>query len=654
MRNLVSRALVISTLLTPFITPLAIAQDSDQPLATSEKARKYMIVTANPLATAAGEHELQRGGSAVDAMIAAQAVLGLVEPQSSGLGGGAFAVYYDAANDNLTTFDAREKAPIAADESWFLDDEGNDIGFFPAWQSGLSVGVPGTPRLLEDMHKRYGKKRWSTLFKRAEKLANKGFALTQRTSDQVNGLLGFGLRFGDKCENPLIFRDPTAFNYFAEPTVNEDGADDCAAKPAGTIVTNKDYAQTLQSLARQGADGFYKGEIARAIVDAVNSDLNIPGEMTLQDLADYRVIEREPVCIDYRGYPVCGMGPPSSGALAVGQILGIMENFDVGMDGDPVLGDLSNPLNVEVVHLFTQAGRLAFADRGRYVADSDFVSVPIAGMLDKEYLATRAALINATDIGSADPGIPPGAEMPMSADTTAKNSGTSHISIVDKYGNALSMTTTIESSFGNGVLVKGFLLNNELTDFSRNPVDDAGVKIANRVESGKRPRSSMSPTIVFDGNTSYSHSTSKNGNGKAKGKRNNKKPNTPQTKARGAVELVTGSPGGSRIIGYTAQSIMNHIDFGLDPQASINLPHYMNRNGRTDIEAPLPGITIDYDAEMLAGQLLDRGHSNGGNPDSETSVGIIAQTSGLSIINVGARYLIGGADKRRDGTVGGR
>lgn len=653
MRNLITRALVISTLLTPFVTPLAIAQDSNQPLATSEKARKYMIVTANPLATAAGEHELQRGGSAVDAMIAAQAVLSLVEPQSSGLGGGAFVVYYDAKNDDLTTFDAREKAPIAATEKWFLDDEGNDRGFFPSWQSGLSVGVPGTPRLLEDMHKRYGKKRWSTLFKRAQKLARNGFPLTQRTSDQVNGLLGRAASLDSKCESQLYFRDPAAFNYFIEPTLDDEGGADCAAKPAGTIITNMEYVQTLRTLARQGADGFYQGEIAQAIVDAVNSDPNIPGAMTLQDLADYRVIEREPVCIDYRGYPVCGMGPPSSGGLAVGQILGIMENFNVGMDNDPVLGDLSNPLNVEVVHLFSQAGRLAFADRNQYVADSDFVRVPSAGMLDKEYLAKRATMINETDIGSANPGEPDGAAIPKSADTTAKNSGTSHISIVDKYGNALSMTTTIESSFGNGVLVNGFLLNNELTDFSRNPANDAGVKIANRVQSGKRPRSSMSPTIVFDGNTSYIHSVSNNGKGRGKGLQKSKKRSAPQTKTRGAVELVTGSPGGSRIIGYTAQSVMNHIDFGLDPQASINLPHYMSRNGRTDIEAPLPGITIDYDAQMLADKLLKRGHSNGG-ASGETSVGIISQTSGLSIINVGARYLIGGADKRRDGTVGGR
>ena len=314
------------------------------------------------------------------------------------------------------------------------------------------------------------------------------------------------------------------------------------------------------------------------------------------------------------------MGPPSSGALAVGQILGIMENFDVGSDTDSPVGDLSDPLAVSTVHLFTQAGRLAFADRNLYVGDTDFVTVPVEGMLDEDYLASRAELIGFNDIGPAEPGVPPGDFDPSAPDSTTTDSGTSHISIVDKYGNALSMTTTIESSFGNGVLVRGFLLNNELTDFSFEPVAEDGLPVANRVQPEKRPRSSMSPTIVFD--------------------------------ADGDVDLVTGSPGGSRIIGYTAQSVMNHIDFGLDPQASINVPHYMNRNGRTDIEEPIPGITLDYDAEELARVLVEeRGHSGPDNPE----VGIIEQTSGLSVIEVrDDGTLVGGGDKRRDGTVAGR
>lgn len=326
----------------------------------------------------------------------------------------------------------------------------------------------------------------------------------------------------------------------------------------------------------------------------MQSDLNIPGDMTVEDLENYEVVEREPVCIDYRGHEVCGMGPPSSGGLAVGQILGIIENR-------PDLMGLT-PLDVDTIHLFTQAGRLAFADRNQYVADSDFVTVPAEGMLDSEYLAERAAMITNMDMGTADPGIPPGDFDPSSPDNSTKLSGTSHVSIIDQYGNALSMTTTIESSFGNGVMVRGFLLNNELTDFSFAYKDSEGTPIANCVEANKRPRSSMSPTIVFDDDDK--------------------------------VKLVTGSPGGSRIIGYTAQSIMNVLKFDLDPQEAINVPHHMNRNGRTDLEEPIPGVTLDYDAEALAKELIEREHSDPTVPPEDRSVGIITQTSGLSIIQV--------------------
>jgi gamma-glutamyltranspeptidase/glutathione hydrolase len=298
------------------------------------------------------------------------------------------------------------------------------------------------------------------------------------------------------------------------------------------------------------------------------------------------------------------MGPPSSGALAVGQILGILEQFDFGDD----------PLGEEFVHLFAQAGRLAFADRGLYVGDTDFVTVPVEGMLDEDYLASRAALITAMDMGTAMPGIPPGEFDPFAPQDNDTEGGTSHISIVDRYGNALSMTTTIESSFGNGVMVPGggFLLNNELTDFSFSPVTSEGVPVANRVQPGKRPRSSMSPTIVLDG--------------------------------AGDVVLVTGSPGGSSIIGYTAQSIVNVLDFGLDAQEAVNVPHHQNRNGSTNLETPIPGVTDDYDVDALRAALEARGHP--------VSVG--ALTSGLSVIQVTPDGFVGGADQRRDGTVGGR
>lgn len=570
------------------LSPVSWAQELPQAVTTS----KEMVVTANPLATAAGAKILKQGGTAADAMLAVQAVLGLVEPQSSGLGGGAFVVYYDAATDSTTTIDAREKAPSSATEDRF-----QGLGFFAAWQSGLSVGVPGTPRMMEVMHQKFGTRPIQTLYVPAITLAQNGFALTQRTSDQVASSLA---RNSD-CDNRLFFRDAAAFEYFANP--------DCTAKPAGTLMVNKPYAETLKAMARKGSDAFYTGKIAENIANAVQGDPNIVGDMTTEDLAGYEVVEREPVCLNYRGHNVCGMGPPSSGALAVGQILGVLENFDISSSGDP--------LDVNTVHLFTQAGRLAFADRGLYVGDTDFVTVPVEGMLDEDYLATRAALITENDMGRAAPGVPPGdfdASAPSTVDT---ESGTSHVSIVDQYGNALSMTTTIESSFGNGVMVNGFLLNNELTDFSFAATDSSGLPIANRVQANKRPRSSMSPTIVFD--------------------------------ADGKVEIVTGSPGGSRIIGYTAQSVVSMIDFGLDPQEAINLPHYMNRNGSTDIETPIPGITLDYDADGLADALRDREHS----------VNIRTQTSGLSIIQVlqpaeNGALLIGGADKRRDGTVGGR
>ena len=562
-------------------------------LAEAVIKKREMIVTANPLASAAGAKILKNGGTAADAMVAAQTVLGLVEPQSSGLGGGAFVVYYDAASKTLTTFDGREKAPAAATEDRFLDDEGNSIGFFNAWQSGLSVGVPGTPRIMEVVHDRYGRKPWPRLLQPAISMAQSGFELSQRTSDQVAGLLAFN----PSCEDRLFFRDPVAFDYF----VDSDG-EDCSAKPAGTLMRNKAYANTLKAIRNGGADAFYQGAIAESIAQAVKGDLNIPGDMTVEDLSNYEVVERQPVCIEYRGYDVCGMGPPSSGALAVGQILGILENFDLGDD----------PLDVEAVHRFTQAGRLAFADRNKYVGDTDFVTVPVEGMLDKDYLYSRFELITDVDMGTALPGNPPGDFDPTAPDTTAKTSGTSHISIVDRYGNALSMTTTIESSFGNGVMVHGFLLNNELTDFSFAPTDGEGTPIANRVEPNKRPRSSMAPTIVLTGD--------------------------------GDVELVTGSPGGSRIIGYTAQSIINHIDFDLDPQESINIPHYQNRNGSTELEEPIEGVTIDYERGALIAELQARGHRIGGS----------ILTSGLSIIHVDGNRLVGGADGRRDGTVDGR
>ena len=626
--------------------PLALARDykdhtghKGQEFDEAVRTKREMVVTANPLATAAGAKILKAGGTAVDAMIAVQTVLGLVEPQASGIGGGAFVVYFDAKRGKLTTIDAREKAPAAATEDRFQVN-GESLGFFDAWQSGLSVGVPGVPRMMEYMHERYGRLHWSRLFQPAISLARKGFEISGRTASQVNTVLGFNEADPNySCENRLFFRDPAAFAYFANP--------DCTAKPEGTKVRNFDYARTLKRIARRGADAFYTGPIAEDIVAAVQSDRNPSGdgEMTQQDLADYEVVERPPVCIWYRDeYEVCGMGPPSSGAIAVGQILGILDNFD--LDG---LG----PLDDETVHLFAQAGRLAFADRNLYVGDADFVTVPVEGMLDKDYLAERAALITNDDMGTALPGELEGFD-PTAPQPASIEHGTSHVSIVDRWGNALSMTTTVESFFGNGVLVRGFLLNNQLTDFSFAPTDGNGVPIANRVQPEKRPRSSMSPTIIFGVN---GHDDDKDDDGKwgrgiwghfsewsHHGKRNDD--GDDKGNHRRQLRYLTGSPGGSRIIGFTAQSIINMIDFGLNPQAAINVPHFGNRNtSSTELEVPVTGVTSDYNRDALKDALEARNY---------VVAPLGGEGSGLSIIQVTDDGLLGGADKRRDGTVGGR
>jgi gamma-glutamyltranspeptidase/glutathione hydrolase len=556
-----------------------------------------MVVSAHFLATEAGEKILADGGTAVDAMIAIQTVLGLVEPQASGIGGGTFIVYYDAEINELTTFDARETAPMLATEDRFVDPATNSTIAWPdAWQSALGVGSPGVPRALETMHQKYGKLPWADLFEPAKDHATNGFEFSQRTEDQVNQLLADN----ESCENRTFFRDPVAFDYFVNA--------DCTAKPAGTFVKNLDYASTMDLLAQGGADAFYTGVVAEDIVAKVAADRNPTGDATLslEDLAGYEVIEREPICKMYRGiHNVCGMGPPSSGALAIGQIVGILNNFNLTGPG---------PADVDTVHLLTQAMRLAFADRGKYVGDTDFITVPLEGMLDDDYLASRASLIDMMmDMGEATAGVPPGTFDPSAIQTTDFEGGTSHISIVDQFGNALSMTTSVEWYFGSGLMVRGFLLNNQLTDFSFAATDSAGTPIANRVQPKKRPRSSMSPTIVLneDGKPSY----------------------------------LTGSPGGSRIIGYTAQSLLSLLDFGYDPQKTANTPYYQNRNSDTEIEVPQDGITSDYDFEALTTALEARGHEvvqrgEGG--------------SGLGIIEVTADGFLGGADPRRAGTAAGR
>lgn len=539
------------------------AKDVGLPMVASD----WMVAAANPHAARVGADVLARGGTAADALVAVQAMLGLVEPQSSGLGGGAFLVWYDAATGAVTTIDGRETAPLAATPQLFQDEAGEPLGFFDAVIGGRSVGTPGTPALMGAVHARWGKLPWHELLEPAAQMAEQGFTVSHRLA----GLVG--------SDAERLGKSPSASAYFMPGG---------RAVRAGDTLKNLSYARSLRLLADEGVSAFYTGAMARDIVAAVTGAAN-PGVLSEVDLAIYAVKERAAVCAPYRGHDVCGMGPPSSGALAVGQTLGLLEPFDLS----------AGPMDANVRRLMGDAARLAFADRGRYVADSDYVPVPVMGMLAPGYLSQRATLLD-TDVALADvaPGTPEFDHALNWADDEAlEMPSTSHISIVDSFGNVASMTTTIENAFGSRVMVNGFLLNNELTDFSFRSHRN-GVPIANRVAPGKRPRSSMSPTIVLKD---------------------------------GAPVIVAGSPGGSRIIGYTAQAIIAMIDWGMDPQAAAAMPHMINRFGTYDLEK-------GTDAESMAPQLEALGF--------ETNVRSL--TSGLHLITIGAE-LRGGADPRREG-----
>jgi len=532
-------------------------------------AETWMVAAAHPLAVEAGARVLREGGSAADAMVAVQAVLGLVEPQSSGLGGGAFLVWYDAASGEVTTLDGRETAPLAARPTLFQDATGEPLGFWDAVVGGRSVGTPGTPALMEAAHARWGARPWAGLLAEAIAHAEAGFTVSPRLADLVAG--------GE--ERLRRFRATEAYFF-----------PDGVAIAAGDTLRNPAYAATLRAIAAEGAEAFYTGPIAGDIVAAVRTAAGNPGLLSRADLALYEVKERPAVCVSYRAHDVCGMGPPSSGALTVGQILGMLDRYDVAGLG---------PDSAEAWRLIGDASRLAFADRGLYMADSDFVPMPTQGLVDPAYLAARADLLAGDD---ALPQVAPGApEWDHAADWAPDESlefpSTSHISIVDAAGNALSMTTTIENGFGSRLFVRGFLLNNELTDFSFRTHSD-GRPIANRLEPGKRPRSSMAPTIVL---------------------------------RDGAPTLVVGSPGGSRIIGYVAQAIIAHLDWGMNVQQAVAMPHLVNRFGTFDLEE-------GTSAEALAAPLAALGYD----------VSVRGLTSGLHAIAVG-ETLRGGADPRREG-----
>lgn len=533
-------------------------------------ARNWMIVAANPLAVDAGAAVLESGGSAADAMVAVQAVLGLVEPQSSGLGGGAFLVWYDAESRSVTTLDGRETAPAAATPRLFQTAEGEPLKFWDAVVGGRSVGTPGTPALMEAAHARWGKLPWSGLFDDAIALADNGFTVSERLAMLVEG------------GQERLARFSTTADYFLPGGV---------PVKAGDRLVNSAYAGTLRTIASEGAGAVYAGPIADAIVAAVAGAEGNPGFLSKEDLAGYQVKERPAVCQPYRGTQVCGMGPPSSGALTVGQIFGMLEKFDLASLG---------PDNPETWRLIGDASRLAFADRGRYMADSDFVPVPVKGLLDPGYLASRAKLLNSENaLKKVVPGDPTYDHALLWGDDEAiELPSTSHISIVDGDGNALSMTTTIENGFGSRVMAAGFLLNNELTDFSFRTHSN-GWPIANRVEPGKRPRSSMAPTILLQD---------------------------------GELRMVVGSPGGSRIIGYVAQTIIAHLDWRLDVQSAVSFPHRLNRFGTYDLEDGTSAVDLQPGLAALG---------------YDTNVRSL--NSGLHAISVDADGLFGGADPRREG-----
>ena len=534
------------------------------------RSQEFMVAAANPLAVEAGARVLREGGTAADAMVAVQAVLGLVEPQSSGMGGGAFLVWHDAETGEMTTLDGRETAPAAATPTLFLNEAGEPLEFFDAVVGGLSVGTPGTPMLMQEAHERWGTQEWPTLLQDAIDLAEGGFAVSPRLAQLV----------AEEPEDRLPAQETAAAYFYpgGEPI------------QAGDTLVNQDYADTLRALAEGGAEVFYEGGIAKAIVETVQNAPN-PGLLAAEDLAAYDVVERPPVCVGYRGAEVCGMGPPSSGALTVGQILGMLGSYDLAAMG---------PDSAEAWRLIGDASRLAFADRGRYMADTDYVPVPTEGLVDPSYLASRAELLKGDDaLPEVSPGEPEWDHaMLQGDDASLELPSTSHISIVDPQGNALSMTTTIENGFGSRLFVRGFLLNNELTDFSFETHED-GYPIANRVEPGKRPRSSMAPTIVT---------------------------------RDGEPVMVVGSPGGSRIIGYVAQAIVAHLDWGLDVQQAVAQPHLVARFDTYDIEE-------NTSATDLEAPLQEMGF--------ETEVTDLE--SGLHAIALGEDGLTGGADPRREG-----
>ena len=536
-------------------------------------AQRYVVAAAHPLAVEAGLRVLERGGNAIDAMIATQLALNVVEPGSSGLGGGAFLLYYDARRNRTFAYDAREAAPSGAKPSMFLD-HGRPMAFQSARLSGRSVGVPGTPRLLELAHERHGKLPWASLVEPAIALAEDGFPMGERFHQLL-------------AEDTGLAKEPAPRALYFEGD---------HPKPVGTLLRNPELAATLRIFARDGAEPFYDGAIARDIAMAVRGRRD-PGSLSFEDLTAYRVREVEPLCGDYRDWKLCGMPPPSSGGIAVLQVLGMLERFDMAS---------LRPRSADAIHLVSEAERLAFADRARYVADDRFAQVPLKGLLDRGYIASRSHLIRPeVSMGQAHAGEPREAKIAYAPDAVNELMGTSHISIVDGDGNAVAMTSSIEWFLGSRIMVRGFVLNNELTDFSFVPAAE-GKPVANAVAPGKRPRSSMAPFLVF-------------------------------SKRDGRLEAAVGSAGGSFIIGYVVKSLLAMLDWNLDPQQAVALPNFDSRNGPTELES-------GTELASLGATLKAMGHD----------VRLVRMTSGTQAIRRGDSGWQGGADPRRDGVARGR
>ena len=604
--TLVAAAALLAACAAPSLNYQAPVQQPEGSSGYTEKpgwaAEKFAVAAANPLATDAGYQVLKAGGSAVDAAIAVQMVLSLVEPQSSGIGGGAFLLHHNGRE--VEAFDGRETAPMAADEKLFLALDGKPLAFYDGVVGGRSVGVPGAVRMLEAAHAKYGRLPWAQLFEPAIRLSEDGF----RVSARLNTLLG---------SEKYLKADPVAAAYFYDAAGNP--------WPVGHVLKNPDLAAVLRRIATQGSKGLLEGEVAQAMVSKVRSHPTNPGRLAMSDLAAYAPKQRAPLCHDHRAsgrdYRICGFPPPSSGAIAIGQILGILANtpadtYKLG----PAGADNRGPLpGADFLYLYAEASRLAFADRAQYVADPDFVQAPGGDwmtMLAPAYLASRARLIGPQSMKVAQPGEPAGAKVSHAPMPEQAEYGTSHISIVDGHGNTLAMTTTIEDAFGARQMVNlgqgrsgGFLLNNELTDFSFAPADAQGRPIANRVQPGKRPRSSMSPTLVFD-------------------------------KSSGRAVMSLGSPGGALIIHYTAKTLLGTLHWGLTPQQAVSLPNFGSLNGPTVLEEQrFPAATVDA--------LKGRG----------AEVREVNMTSGLQALMLttvhGKNLWLGGADPRREGVVMG-